>query len=363
VGVREQDPTRWGDTAPPQLLVSQSTPNLRHTLRGGYDPALHVRRPEEEDRALHGIQEYGATTLSGPARIGKSWLLRHIEVQHCDGWRVLDLSLAPARSERVPEGLLYSLGDRLAAKARLSGGAMQDMWKRSGTAADKLTEMMRAQILPDPRKLLVVLDGADEVADPNEGKELFNLVRAWVTRAQTTRREPWNRLHVALVMRGSPGYHANLGTTVEVDDFNEEQIAAYLTRVGPLVAAWSKRDVARLHELIAGQPILWALAATAGQSGQSLERILDTGAVPLEKGVFGYHLSWLIEKLLSEPSRPGPKARLMRHAAADVLSSIRIDDEEVAGLERLGLLVRKGREVAFRCKIYRQVAEQVALGR
>jgi hypothetical protein len=315
----------------------------------------------EEDRIAATLQEYRAVTLIGPARMGKTWLLQHLRRTAFPEFRWLEVNLSPTRAERLlpPEELLFAVAQRIASEAKLGVSSLRSQRSRPSLTVDGLFDWMEQDVLVDSRPTLLVLDRAEELADLKSGADFFLALRSFIQPGP-----PWDRLHVALVFRGPSSeaayYVGNRAPEVPVGEFKLAQIEQYLAKVDIGPSMRGDHATLRLFDFLGGQPILWCLAAAAWRSGTSPDRIIESGGrAPEEDRIFGPHLLWLYERLLSDSAWAGAGARLLRDAVADVLVSRRIHDDEFSALDRLGLVIKSGLEVDFRCRMYRRFAEEV----
>jgi hypothetical protein len=148
-----------------------------------------------------------------------------------------------------------------------------------------------ARPLSDGRRLLVVLDGADEAADWQPGPDLFpadpppglRVVLAARYRPNETDAEPW--------LRSLGWERPGLARVLDLDPLTQQGVADVLTRMGvPLDVLGKRVDiVAELHRLSEGDPLLVRLYVDdLLAQGEEATRLQPEDLRGIEPGYIGY---------------------------------------------------------------------------
>jgi AAA-like domain len=320
-----------------------------------YDPEWHVPREREESATLGFLATPVApAVLWGPDRFGKTWLLdcvlarlRQVGEQGCRVVR-LDLERYRPGAEASLDAYLRAIAGHILTALELSDVELSTAWGRPGPPTQKLSWLMRRQILPlAGERLILALDNVDAVCAFSFQDDFFGLLRAWVEQSNT---EPWSGLRLLLALATSPvllrtttaSSPFNLAPPIELDDFDAAQISQLAARHG---VEWSDEDSARLMAWVGGHPYLARLAVfQMARQGVSLSTVLESPAS--QNGVFGEHLSRCLSRLRERPRLWDAVHRLLDEPAASISS------ESYHCLSGMGLIVQEGGASRLRYPLY-----------
>jgi hypothetical protein len=258
---------------------------------------FYIERDSDHEAMEAFCQPNGVTiTIKGPRQMGKSSLLIRIMQDGCGhGMRTafLDFQMIEQASMQNPETFYRQFCSLLAWEFELED-LTEEVWKAPLGQVQKTTNYIQKHILkaiPDS-PLLLAMDEVERMFASPFRSDFFSMLRSWHNRR--AQGGDWLRLNLALVTSTEP-YQLisdlnqspfNVGTVVELTDFDPEQVAELNQRHGePLKGA----DLDKLTNLLAGHPYLTrkALFLLASQRIE-FEKLLIAACE--DDGPFGDHL-------------------------------------------------------------------------
>ncbi|EYF08196.1 AAA-like domain-containing protein [Chondromyces apiculatus] len=280
--------------------------------RAGYDPQCYVRQPLVERRVLSGLAEAGSpVVLLGSARSGKTALLRHVlddavRTDQAAGKQsrsvLVELSTFDPEAQVSHEDFLYELAMRLVEGVEGNEAWLEDAWGRPGTAARRLTWLLKTHLLNTvTERLLVAIESADQLPRFGFWEHFLGLLRSWAQESKP----PWDRLRIAIAVSTEPTLlkeeihrspFFNAAMLVRLQELDEAQVVE-LTALYRL--RWSDADRRALVELVGGHPYLLRLALhEAALHGTAIARIVE--AAQQDGGIYRDFLGQLRRKLDGE---------------------------------------------------------------
>lgn len=306
----------------------------------------------EGDRAL--AEEAGRQGVTliilGPQKIGKSCLLARLRLfANRLHKRFAWINFRQVDQEALcAEEVFYRRFCALMAEALEMEERLDEHWKPDLANNDRCSRYMNRYILKTLQKPLVLaLDDVDRLFDAPFRDNFFGMLRSWHSSRAI---EPvWKQLDLVLVTSAEPNRFIknprqspfNVGRQIELADFTSEQVTA-LNRLhdSPL----DKKHEERLFDFIGGHPYLVRVALYQVASGNYEAAQLFAKAGD-EAGPFGQHLQYLAAQLSDQPELTGALKTILRQQVCG-------DDALYYRLHALGLVRRKDKLVAPRCKLY-----------
>ena len=355
----EQD---WQTLSTPSTEIEPAPPLRNGALQLSADAAIeslefdcptYVARPPIETNCDRTVAQPGSLLrIKAPRRMGKTWLIDRLlhRVSQQDCWAIkLNLQQADQLLLRSCEEFLHWFCRVLCRKLKLAN-RLEDYWEADLGSSYNCTLYMEEHILEQlDRPLVLALDNVD-LLFPHQpiAQDFFPMLRTWHEEAKT--RSIWRKLrlivahstevYIKLRATNSP---FNVGTAIELPEFNAEQIRQLAQRQG---LKWNDHQIEQLQGWIGGHPHLVQRAIYAiHQQGQSLEEILETAAT--ESGIYRNHLLSYYALLQDCPALA---ARMQQVVTAD--EAISLPPAETFQLESLGLLVTTGNRVQPRYRLY-----------
>jgi hypothetical protein len=336
-----------------------------------YTRSSYINRPAEERDAFDYLSTPGQPAIIwGPARFGKTWLLRYL-LEHlsepkgqcglhpelcgetCEIVR-FDLNSIDRDAHTSSELLLRELARQIARPiAKAAGADVEDWiataWRQPGDPIVKMKKLFEELILPQIAGLLILtIDRADKIMRWSAQADFFYLLRVMAEASADDER--WSRLRLLLTAsivpsHLSPDIHRspfNLAPPIQLMEFDRVQVSklAHLYRPD-----WAEgTDIHSLMDWVGGHPYLIRLAMSkSARHGVPFQRLIEEGN--LHSGIFAEHLSeilsWIHDNHLEE-------------AVKSVLEfpSRRLDRQQEDLLRRAGLVEREYNSYRLRCKLY-----------
>ena len=312
--------------------------------------------PRDTDQEFHqAIRRRDSIVLvKGPRQTGKTSLLaRGLQQARESGTRVVltDLQAFSAAQVESHEALFFALAESLADGLELSVRP-RDLWDPDRGPGLCLRRFLRQEVLGAGTGPLVWgIDEVDRLFGCPSANDVLGMFRAWHNERALTPEGPWHRLTLALAyateahllisdLSQSP---FNVGTRLELRDFDPDQVASLNERYGlPLNEAELPRFLAlfgghpllvrrALHEMVrrgVGFPVI---AAEAGREG----------------GLFGDHLGRITRLLQQDPE--------LAQSVQSVLQRGRCPNEQsFYRLRSAGILSgEQSNQADLRCQLYR----------
>jgi hypothetical protein len=197
------------------------------------------------------------------------------------------------------------------------------------------------------------MDEVDRVYRSPFRNDFFGLVRAWYNRMQWD--EVWSRLTIAMVVSTEPYLLIddpfmspfNVGTKIELEDFDEHQVTDLNDRHGRRLTTGQVRDMSRF---LGGHPYLTRRAFyTMVTEGVTWDELV--GQAVDERSPFSDHLRRYLWLLSDKPDLARAMKRVIKsRTCADKLTSHR--------LQSAGLIRHSGSACVCRCPLYEAFFEK-----
>jgi len=295
------------------------------------------------------------TYIRAPRQTGKSSLLirgiRHARDRQRSAIFV-DFQLIDAAHLADLDTFLRCLADLVGRELRIGGA--DEVWQTPLAATIKMSSYLENRVLrPASAPVLLAMDEVDRLFGVPFQNDFFGLLRAWHNKSSVD--ETWRKLSIAMALSTEPYlliddvYQSpfNVGTRVELDDFDEAQVVDLNDRHGsPLNAS----EVHEMATLLGGQPYLTrkALYTCVAEDLSWVEIVKH--AID-ERSPFSDHLRrylWLV--------RDRPE---LAKAVKQVLKGGLSPDEPAAQrLQWAGVIRREGGGCLFRCPLYEAFFER-----
>jgi len=231
---------------------------------------------------------------------------------------------------------------------------VEDVWRSSLSPTLKMSTFLGTKVLRTAESpWLLAIDEADRVYGTTFQDDFFGMIRAWYNRAQW--QEVWKRLITAMVISTEPHLLIrdrfqspfNIGRKIELEDFEESQVADLNQRHGDLI---SSAQIHEMTEYLGGHPYLtrrafYALASDHLNWGEIVERSMD------ERGPFGDHLSRYLWLLRDKPELASAMKQIMNQQPGP-------DGATIQRLQAAGLIRRQGSQLKCRCTLYERFFEK-----
>lgn len=246
--------------------------------------------------------------IRGPRQVGKSSLLGRILGDARRGEQAvvaIDLQRFADATRADADTLLREFCAEIEYQLQLPSN-VDDFWETHARRdpGTRATRYLEREVLPalGGRKLVVGLDECDTLLDQPGGRLFFPLLRSWVNQARGKNPPHWAPFNLMMVVGTEPAMLIsdlnqspfNVGTTIEIDDFDEREVDALQARYGTPIAA--AVDRARFYELLRGHPFLTRLALNQIAEGRWRYPAED-GNADSESGIFGDHLRTLLARV------------------------------------------------------------------
>jgi AAA-like domain/TIR domain len=325
---------------------------------GGADPLdspYYVERPTDA-RFRDALDHKDSIVLiKGARQMGKTSLLaRGLKYARDKGKKVIACDLQKNQGNLANlESLYLGLCEAIANRLDLSVSP-RESWKQALSPGDNLERYLRREVLGKTEgHLVLAIDEIDLLTDRPYTSEVFGQFRSWHNERAVDPDGPWKRLTLAIVyateahllitdQNQSP---FNVGTKVELQDFDREQVNELNQRYGcPLR---NENDLKRFFALFSGQPYLNRRGFyDLTHEGKSLDEI--EAHADADDGPYGDHLKRILFKLAgNEGLRDVLRGLLQGRPIPDAMTFYR--------LRSAGLVAGpSAKEAQFRCAIYRK---------
>lgn len=281
--------------ARPSMPPEPPTPSLRPPPEplpptAGYDPLCYVRHADIERRVISGLAEAGSpVVLLGPARSGKTALLRHVldaavHADHAAGKQsravLIEMSTFGLEAQDDDGAFFYELASRLVEGVEGDEAWLEEAWSRALlTPARRLTWLLKTKVLNTvTERLIIAIESADQLPRFNVWEHMLGLLRAWAQESK----EPWDRLRIAVAVSTEPTLlreeihrspFFNAAMLVRLDDLGEAQVEELQ---GLYRLRWGAEDRRHLMDLVGGHPYLLRLAMYEGAlHGTTVRRVIE----------------------------------------------------------------------------------------
>jgi transcriptional regulator with XRE-family HTH domain len=291
------------------------------------------------------------TTIQAGRQTGKTSLLMHAIHASQDEHRqvvYIDFQLIDAASLNDLGGLLRFLSEIIAEQLDLDWDVVDGYWQENRNPANTFNRFLQREVLqPCDHQILLAIDEADLLLDSEYKKHFFALLRAWDSRRAFD--QNWRKLNLVMVISTHPYLLIddvnlspfNVGLTIQLADFNADQVADLNQRHGsPLKPG----EVADLTSLVGGHPYLVRQAYyTLISEAMSLSELLAVASSP--DGPFGKHLLFFAHSLKKSPRLLAAFQLVLRESKAP-------DESLLERLSAVGLIQRQDGAWKPRCGLY-----------
>jgi hypothetical protein len=350
----------------PELLWREPEPvegvELELELPGSRMPIesrFYVERPRAEEDACREVVRPGALIrIKAPHEYGKSSLMARVVAQaEAAGAKTVSINFREIDREFLGSlnGFLKHFCVQVTRKLRVEN-RLSDYWDSGLGSKGDCGEYFEDYLLPLISGTLVLeLDEMDMLFEGTGDKawaiDFLSMLRAWFEKGRTSAQ--WTKLRLVLVHAKDIDQETlqqsqspfNVGTEIELHEFNEEQVVDLTRRHGLEPSIGSA-----LMELVGGHPQLVRLGLYAISRGEwSIDRLVTDGAT--EAGLYGLHLRRVRSKLDGNAA--------LKTAFRRVLAGGTIDSAMGAALRGLGLVRAHRNGVQVTCELYRQYFRDV----
>jgi len=364
VAVREGDPRREKPASAEKMVEAFRGLGevMRKVVRGvgievpkgvvPLDSPFYVRRDADKNLELQLERSGTITSVRGARQTGKtSLLVRGVDCAERRGATVVHIDFQEAfGSEQLEnsDSFLKALANLIAFKLNLDFSGVESMWKSPLSPQIKMTRFVEESLLQRIMEPTVLaFDEADTLLGTGFYGEFFGMLRAWHNRRAGS--ELWGRLNIIIATSTNPtllidNIHQspfNVGLTIELTDFSQDQILDLNQRFGNPM---TREEVSKAMKLLGGHPYLIRQAfytlVSEGLSWAELAEIADR-----HDGPFGDHLKmyWNILK---------KDSKLMEAIRGVVLDHICPDEKTLLRLSSAGLVAERERECVCRYGLY-----------
>lgn len=320
------------------------------------DSPYYVTRTTDDEFVKALLERDSIVLVKGARQIGKTSLMaRSLRIAAESGSKIVwtDLQSFGSSQLQSDDRLYMAFAVSIASQLELDVDVMES-WRPVLGANANFERFLQNHVLKKIEGPVIwALDEVDRLFTVPHSSDFFGMVRSWHNRRATSLDSVWSRLTVAMAyateahlfvsdLNQSP---FNVGTRLELEDFDTAQIADINRRYGEPVK--NQADLFQIKVLLGGQPYLTRrIFDEMVRHGESLAELEREGA--LDEGPFGDHLRRLLIALSSD-ARLLEEVRLMLGGGAP-------RTEEAFYRLRSGGLVKGGHrgEAQFRCEIYAQ---------
>ncbi len=321
---------------------------------------LFVARLAYESQCHQEVVKPGALLrIKAPEQMGKTWLLdTTLQIARQQGYQAqkLDFQQVDSQILRDYQEFLQWFCVNVSEAFELED-CLDEYWKtRSGINRNCTRYFQKYILVQIDSPLVLGLDNVDLVFEqPGIFNDFCRLLRAWHDLAKQIDSigETWQKMRLIIVhstevysgmdLNYSP--LANVGQTIELSEFNQEQVLA-LAKQYQLNLDLSTAE--KLMAMIGGHPALVRQALdNLKQQNITLEELLNTA--PTNEGVFQNHLGRCLQTLHKYPDLA---EALLITVNSDV--PVEIASEKAFKLHRMGLVKPQANCVVPRCNLYRQ---------
>jgi serine/threonine protein kinase len=274
------------------------------------DSKFYLVRPTDE-QFLDAIRRRDSIVLvKGARQMGKTSLLaRGLQQARAAGTQVINTDFQKLNASHLEtiESLFMTLGELIADQLDLDVYP-EDVWKPRRAPSINFERYIRREVLEKISTPLVWgLDEVDRLFTCPYASEVFGLFRTWHNERAVDPTAPWGRLTLAIVYATEAHLFItdqnqspfNVGTRLELKDFNIEQVGELNARHGSVLAGMD--EVARYFQLVGGHPYLvrrgFHEMTTNNLDLAAFETLADR-----DEGPFGDHLRRILVLLARDPA-------------------------------------------------------------
>ena len=330
--------------------------NLPDVTIISYGGSPYVVRTKEEDLCKKAISKSGnLVRIKSPEKMGKSKMMtRILKFAESNGYRTVKINLR----EEIDQSIIYDKNSNLflswfceCIAEQLHISAVPDQnWSPIRSPGKNCSRYLEKIVLPDsPEPLLLAIDNFDSIFEHEFIRtDLEKLFRGWVDKANSS--QQFEKLR-QLIVYSQESYATkdinqsplNIGVSIEIGEFNVEQIIALAQAYG--INSWSDKNTDELMAMIGGHPYLVQTALDAIANGQTLSELLRTAAT--DEGIFQQHLYEHLLHLKDNADLYEAMKKVVYQA-----EPVRLDVKETFKLDGMGLIKHKGNNIVSRCNLY-----------
>ena len=304
----------------------------------------------EQEAATINLRQGVTLHIKAPRQMGKSSLLKRV-VSRAAHWGkktvYLDFQQFGPRVLEDAETFYYQfcawLTDELDLDDRLD-----EFWNPRRGLNQRCTRYLQRYVLEEiGGPLLLAIDEADALLGCDFTSDFFGMLRSWHNNRDSV---PWKHLDLLLVISTAPYLLIenknqspfNVGETIELRDFNREELSMLNQRYGDIFQSYQLDE---LHELLCGQPYLTRKAFYLFKEGRvTIDELLSEKRS--EEGPFADHLRYHYYRIHNHPALMG--------AMSQIIGQHKCDDTDLFFRLRAAGLVKRGEsnQVVPRCRLY-----------
>lgn len=226
---------------------------------------------------------------------------------------------------------------------------VDDLWDANLPQSRNLTKVMQHILSQSDGIILLAIDEADKLFRTAFLFDFFGMVRSWHgLRAHPTFGNIWKRLDICLVTSTEPYLFIdrenespfNVGTVIPLMDFTMPQVLLLNQKHGGRL---NSDSVAKLHDLLNGQPYLTRKALYTINEGTSIDDFLHQAAD--DRGPFRDHLRYSFLDVAKQPM-------LLTDLRQIAVGQKPRDPISAYKLESAGLVRMEGNKPVPRCNLY-----------
>jgi hypothetical protein len=299
---------------------------------------FYIERTADSQLRNQLVGQGTTTTIQAGRQTGKTSLLIHaIHASRGEQRKdiYLDFQLVDKSSLDDLQSLLRYLTEAIAEQLDLDWELADGYWQAARNPAQTFNRFLQREVLQRfDHQILLAIDEADLLLDVSYKKHFFALLRAWDSRRAFD--PDWRKLNLVLVISTHPYLLIddvnlspfNVGLTIQLKDFNPEQVSNQNQRHGSPLKA---HEIPVLMELVGGHPYLVRQAYfTLVSEGLSLQDLLTIASSP--EGPFGKHLLYYQHSLKKNPALMDAFRQVLR--AQDVPDEVLLERLSAVGLVR-----------------------------
>jgi hypothetical protein len=296
--------------------------------------------------------------VKGPRQVGKTSLLaRGVDYVERAGKlaAVTDLQSLNESDFASAEAFYLSVGTWMAQSLDLSRSAA-DLWNSRLSANLNFQRFVTEVLRQTEQPIVWVIDEADRLFNRPFATDVFSLLRTWHNQRSLNRRTPFCRLTVALGYATEADLFVtdlhqspfNVGTSIALEDFQQDQVADLNRRYGSPLPDRTALD--RFAGVVGGQPYLahYGLYWLAANGRTVVD--LETEAAE-DHGPFGEHLRRMRILLADVPELASALRELSRGGTTSPSAFYRLRSGGV-------LSGSSPRDARWRCPLYAAYLEK-----
>ena len=304
----------------------------------GYNARWYVPNESKEQLILGTLRHPGApVVVTAPPFSGKSTVLQRIVSRLRDEHRsgrerclvlLIDLGSMGDATLNDPPSFFVELANQIVdayeRAVREAGKAppadtddwVENAWKRPGAPEARLTNLVERRILRDDHdRMVLAIDRADRFVGKPAGDPMARMLRQWV-RAGALGDPLWVPFRLGLAAAGSSLYFyapdavSELfasATHVRIESFGLGDVRVMSKMYG---GTWTDAELARLVEMVDGQPYLCRMILFLSCTGVPKAELLDVERLKIEHCATVLRQVWL--RVADQPDLRKPLCLLLR---------------------------------------------------